>query len=657
MRFLRVLAGAVTAAVLACATAHAAPPLELYGSLPTMTQATVAPDGSAFAVITVQKGIRTLVVRKLSDGSTAQFGLGAVKVRGLDWVGPDDLILTASNTGILMGVQGARRRENYQAYHLNLTSKKLHRLLDASPARSTTGTHLRATGKNAQVFATMNTIYGDPEVRTIEGKPTLFLTGVAFKSEQGVLTVFKQNLKSGASDIVELGTRDTRDILIGADGQPLAQTTYEDDNGRWALKLKKGVGYSEVKTVEALNERPFIAGLGRDGQSVLVGENGEKGVILREVTPDGVWSEPLPVDDVGGTIFDPESHKLIGTYSLVGEEDRYTFFDAKDQRAWNSVKAAFKGDRVKLASWSNDRRVIIVLVDSPTEGPAYAFVDLNQKKASFIGPQYEGLTPEHISPVAPIRFKARDGMELTGYLTKPKAGAKNLPLVVFPHGGPASRDTPGFDWWAQAMASRGYAVLQVNFRGSSGLGWDHLEAGFGQWGRKMQTDLSDGVAHLAKDGTIDPKRVCIVGASYGGYAALAGATHDRGVYRCAASVAGPSDQRRMVAWDQDRAGRSALRYWTRFMGAKDLRDPVLPEISPAVHAAKAEIPVLLIHGRDDTVVPLEQSRIMAEALQKAGKPVELMVQQGEDHWLSQGDTRLATLQSVVAFLEKHNPPN
>jgi dipeptidyl aminopeptidase/acylaminoacyl peptidase len=207
------------------------------------------------------------------------------------------------------------------------------------------------------------------------------------------------------------------------------------------------------------------------------------------------------------------------------------------------------------------------------------------------------------------------------------------------------------------MASHGYAVLQVNFRGSDGYGWSFLEAGFGEWGRKMQTDLSDGVRYLAGQGIIDPKRVCIVGASYGGYAALAGAALDTGVYRCAVSVAGLSDLQRFVVWSKNQNGAGAVRWWTRFMGAEAMRDPALTQISPAAHVDRVAVPVLLIHGKDDTVVPLEQSRIMADALQKAGKPVELVVQDGADHWLSRGDTRLQTLEATMAFLEKHNPPN
>ena len=357
-------------------------------------------------------------------------------------------------------------------------------------------------------------------------------------------------------------------------------------------------------------------------------------------------------------LLDPHDGRLIGHHVLVGDEARYTFFDPMDAKVWKAVAAAFPGDRVGLESWSADRRKIVVRVDSATEGPAYALVDLGTRQATWLGVEYDGVKADDIAVKEPLRFKAQDGLELTGYLTRPRAKpAKLLPLIVFPHGGPAARDTPGFDWWAQGMAARGYAVLQVNFRGSEGLGATLLQAGYGQWGRKMQTDLSDGVRYLAVAGVIDPKRVCIVGANYGGYAALAGATLDQGVYRCAVSVSGIADLRRQVAYSKTQQGLPSERYWNRFMGAEDRNDDILTQYSPARQASKASIPVLLIHGRDDTVVPAEQSQLMAEALRKAGKPVELVLQKGEDHWLSRGETRLQTLEATMAFVEKHNPPN
>ncbi|MDB5443450.1 MAG: prolyl oligopeptidase family protein, partial [Phenylobacterium sp.] len=379
---------------------------------------------------------------------------------------------------------------------------------------------------------------------------------------------------------------------------------------------------------------------------------------MHEVARDGTWGPALDLPPNAEPIFDPDRHNWIGVRALVGDESRVVFFDSADQKIWDGVAAAFKGERVSLASWSKDRRKIAVMVDSAEEGPDYAIVDLDSHQATWLGGPYDTLKPEDISAVKPIRFKAVDGLELTGYLTLPRGREpKALPLVVFPHGGPAARDTPGFDWWSQAMASRGYAVLQVNYRGSDGFGWAFMKAGFGQWGRKMQTDLSDGVRWLSGQGVIDPRRVCIVGASYGGYAAMAGPTLDPGVYRCAASYAGVSELRRMIAWSKEQHGRGDERYWERFMGASRPDDPTLIEASPALHVDKLKVPMLLIHGKDDTTVPIEQSIIMANAMKEAGRPVELLVLDSTDHWLTRGETRLAMLKAVTAFLEKNNPPN
>jgi len=228
-------------------------------------------------------------------------------------------------------------------------------------------------------------------------------------------------------------------------------------------------------------------------------------------------------------------------------------------------------------------------------------------------------------------------------------------MVALVHGGPQARDVPGYDWWSQAMASRGYAVMRVNYRGSEGYGRDFVELGHKQWGRKMQTDVSDGVRALAKQGMIDPAKVCIVGASYGGYAALAGATLDTGVYRCAAAVSGPSDLGKMVAWSGAEKGRSSARYWNRFMGFSNANDPKSAEISPAAHANAVTIPLMIVHGKDDTVVPYEQTTIMVNAMKAAKKPYELVTLDGEDHWLSRSSTRLKMLEEIQVFLEKNNP--
>jgi dipeptidyl aminopeptidase/acylaminoacyl peptidase len=377
----------------------------------------------------------------------------------------------------------------------------------------------------------------------------------------------------------------------------------------------------------------------------------------RELSPDGAtWSDPLPDWATEELIYDDASHKLIGGYKLIEDDGVYTFVDAALQARWDAIKRAYPGAIVTLQSMSEDLTRFVVKVESPVDPPAFALVDVKTRHATWVAKEYEGLKAADMNPVKPVAFKAKDGLDLTGYLTPPVGrDAKAPPLVVFPHGGPHSRDEPGFGWWAQAMASRGYAVLQVNFRGSSGLGWDFQAKGFGEFGRKMQTDLSDGVRYLAAQGVIDPKRVCIVGASYGGYAALTGATLDTGVYRCAASIAGISDPRKMLTWENSRDPDGAsdnTRFWTRYMGDASTLD----QIAPITHIDRVTIPILLVHGKDDTVVAYQQSQMMADALTKAGKPYEFVTLKAEDHWLSRGATRLEMLQAVVAFLEKHNPP-
>jgi dipeptidyl aminopeptidase/acylaminoacyl peptidase len=304
-------------------------------------------------------------------------------------------------------------------------------------------------------------------------------------------------------------------------------------------------------------------------------------------------------------------------------------------------------------SWSRDRSRFLVFGEHADDAGAYYLYDRESDKLRSIGKTYPAL--EGMAALGnrqAIKFRARDGKSVPAYLTLP-AGVepKALPLVLLVHGGPHARDTFTFDWWASFLASRGYAVLQVNFRGSTGYGYDWFNAGRGGWGTGvMQTDVEDGADALVKNGMVDAARICIAGASYGGYAALAGVSLTPKRYACAVSVNGLTDPERLFIdanWDR---GSMISKWWRRSMGddVKHMRS-----VSPGENVERVLAPVLLIHGNQDSVVPVESSRTYNSKLLAAGKDVRYVELKGDDHWLSSAQTRTLMLRELESFLAKH----
>ncbi len=254
--------------------------------------------------------------------------------------------------------------------------------------------------------------------------------------------------------------------------------------------------------------------MGRDGRSgagLAEDEDDEDKTVLNEYALDGSLVVIPDSAKFDALIHAHDGSSLVGAFSLVGDDRRYTFFDAKLHASWNAVIKAFPGDQVTFFFFFF---FLVVGRQAPAGGaggsPPWVrptpWSTWSAKSARFLTDVYRDLNERRVSKVQAIKYKAADGLEITGYLTlAARQGSQNLPLVVLPHGGPKSRDTLEFDWWSQALASRGYAVLRPNFRGSSGLGWPFVEAGFGEWGKAMQTDLSDGVRYLAKQGADRPQ--------------------------------------------------------------------------------------------------------------------------------------------------------
>lgn len=614
-------------------------PLQAYGALPAYDFVDVSPSGDRLAYVTVAGEDRALLIHDLSNMEViGGVRAGDVKVRGLGWIGEDNVYVysTATQVGASLGL---RRSELADAQIYSIPNRRVALALNNTP------------GVFGKVFST-------PVVRNLDGRPTLIVGG---QGREG-LGLYAINPSTGVGREIE--ERDQAGShLIDQNGRPVTRVQY--DGQEWALQTMRGGFWRTIWRTDARIDTPSLAGFGpTEGTVVLNGaiEGRREGFYALDLATGTISDLPFE-EQPTSLVHHPMTQQLIGART-VGDDDvtRWTFLDPAAQQTWTAVERAFPGKDVLLRGWSGDLRQIIAYTSGPGDAGTYHLVDLDRRSAEIVGEAYPDIVGDRVGVISTVNYPAADGMMIPGYLTLPPGitEGRNLPLVVLPHGGPAARDYLGFDWWAQALASRGYAVLQPNFRGSDGLGKAHLEAGYGQWGRKMQTDLSDGVRWLAERGTINPARVCVVGASYGGYAAMAGPTIDPGVYRCAVSVAGVSDLRRMVQWSAEQGGRRdapVVRYWNRFMGAERLGDRALDQISPAMQAERADAPILLLHGRDDTVVPFEQSRIFADALQRAGKPFELIELSGEDHWLSRADTRQRMLTETVRFLELHNPPH
>ncbi|HEX2791142.1 MAG TPA: S9 family peptidase [Steroidobacteraceae bacterium] len=628
--------------VLSAASVAQSVPLQVYGQLPRLEDMALSPDGSQVAFVKTSGNTRVVTVVSLAkDAVLGGVRLGEEKLRSIDWADDHNLMIVTSATGVPWGLIGMPS-EWYLLQVYDVTAKKIRQI---------------PSGYQLQGIRMMNVLSGPPMVRQVGGHSVLFVPGV-YVADRTLPLLFSVDLTTGHEKLIRMGTASTRGWLVDEKGDVAAQEDYDDQQQHWAVSILRDGRLKEVAGGREAIDIPQLLGFGPFADTLLMRTREQGSWIWRLLSlKDGSLGPPMAERRVlNSPIEDQRSYRMIGGV-YIDDSMHYVFFDPVMQGKWDSITRAFPDERVRFVSTAADFTRIVVRVDGPKDGYKFELVDLNSHQAAALGNVYDGVTAP--LEIRRITYDAADGLKIPAYLTLPRGRpATMLPLIVLPHGGPAERDTADFDWWPQALAEQGYAVLQPNFRGST-TSQGFLEAGFGQWGRKMQTDLSDGVRYLAAQGTIDPTRVCIVGASYGGYAALAGVTLDHGVYRCAVSVAGPSDLKRMLRWVDEKYGtRSniAQRHWDRFMGVTGPDDSVLDSISPIKHVDAVTVPVLLIHGKDDTVVPYEQSDVMYDALRRAKKQVDLVTLKHEDHWLSRSETRLQMLQSSVDFLRANNPP-
>lgn len=632
--------------LLLIANASRATSLETYGRLPDIQAVAVSPDGTQLALAQIVNGRPILVVRSLTEDKLIVKARLFQKTRRIEWADNEHLLLLSSFTGLpspetdrrLVGLPG-------EVYLL--------RLID-------TRTMTTAQIPQFRFFRYPPVVRGDYRVRRVGDHTELF---IPLPSGDEDIAIFRVNLDTNARSLAWRGGGMGFDWVVDSTGNVAADETFDEGLQRWTLRARTNGGVMhDVVSGTGSVDTPRFGGYGPRADTVLVEQLQDRKPAWRLLSlEDGKLGVPVP-DSVAFTspVEDSYEARQIGFI----REGRYVFFDEDMQQRWQGVQAAFPGQRLTLISHDSDLHKVVVQTVSLSEGPAYELVDTQTHQIHPLGQLYAGASAP--LEVRHLDYPATDGLKMSADLTLPRNRvAKDLPLVVLFRGGPTQTDSSAleddgpsaeasaFDWWAQALADQGYAVLSPNY-GIETLTARFEEASNATGQRKLQTDLSDGVSYLAKQGVIDPKRVCIVGGgSYGGYAALAGVAFQSGIYRCAVSYAGIADLKSQLFYVHERIYRA---YWDRDLGLDHPHNSALKGASPIDRADAITAPVLLVHGEGDTVVPISQSQDMEAAMHRARKDVQLVVLKREDHWLSHSQTRVQMLKASVAFLREHNPP-
>jgi dipeptidyl aminopeptidase/acylaminoacyl peptidase len=631
----------------------------VYGAVPAVSEAQISPDGSTVAMLRSVDDAMSVVFYDLADPAAKPAGIkvGGGKARDLVWADNDHVLVLASQTGRVQVTSGLETIEFFRWFSVSKSKMKAVVLFgnEGSYYIASAGTLISTLPGDDEraLFArvTVNTTKGGPSGSRLGGDPS----GASYD-------LFKVNLNTGDTDRVGGGTPNTYDWLASPAGDPIARIDYDSLKKETVLFVRAD-GESAFRRVKSYSDAP-----GSVGGVTFYGQSPDGLGLAATVRVDNGRRSVVSIDknsgEIGATLFSNAEYDIDSVAYDYDEATatgvRYTddlprtvHFDAAQQKIQNQLAKALPGAAPMIVSKSSDDMKMIVRAIYTDHPDQYFFFDRAAKSMNMIAMAYPALDGKTVGKKEKFDYVSAEGLDIRGYLTAPIGASKSaMPLIVLPHGGPQGRDDMAFDWWPFFYAANGYLVYQPNFRGSDGYGGDFLAAGFGEWGRKMQDDITEGVRKLIADGVVDPKRICIVGASYGGYAALAGATLTPDLYACAVSVNGVSDLPALIGrtarwsdWAED--------YWDVRLGSRFRDKKALAEVSPTENAEKATAPILLIHGRDDTVVPYSHSLKMHDALKTAGKPVELVELKSEDHWLSRSASRTATLAKSIEFINRH----
>lgn len=622
---------------------------------PDMYDVALSPDGTQIALLMRSGKTKIVAVHTLKDKTSRRLVLGDFDVRSVSWASDTHVMVnicrtTQTGSGLYSDLD--------QIITVDTRSGKNTLLYERQAGYSTAGAsavRIKTSGgySLASVQAQKTIMAGPATIESLtNGGTTQTLAGFAH------LVLNRIDLVNGFPIQIDRSEWGIGWAFRG-DGSAVARADYIFTSNLFSLKFNINGDWKEVlsQKVPVLNV-PRLLGLSHDGLGVIIdlGEDpqGEAEARWIELRPDGTQSPVALNGRKPSMVLHPVTRQMVG---IRYDEDttRYDFFDPVLQKVGFNAAKAMQGYRYRIVDWAEDPRKLLLYVEGADDAGTYYFADFTTAEVVAIGERHPHLNAAHLSEKQAVKVATADGLTLDTYLSLPAKGAKAPAVIVLPHEGPHSRDDLWFDPLVTVLTSRGYAVLQVNYRGSSGYGMGLVRRGYGEWGRRILSDLSDSVKQLGEKGLIDARRASILGTGpFSGYAALASVALEPDVYRCAIGISGIYD---LEAWrnyiDISKGGREryAGQYLRRSLGeATNLR-----AISPVRLVSRIQAPVLLMQLEKDSQVPPAQIRDMESALKSAAKVYETVKIRDQDRlWLNEA-ARLQTVESVLSFLSKYNP--
>ena len=620
--------------------------VEAFAQIPFVESVSLSPEGDRIAGLLGVNGQPHIAIMPLSGKAEKPVFIAvpeSTETAWLRWVNDDNVIV---GLRALVPFDQGERAYVSRLISINRTTRKITRLLwDLGGQNSSDVLWIPNDGGTEIMVAAQNSIYLSEEFY-----PSVYRVDV--------VTGKRKREVRGRSPILYWSADSSGKVRVG--------TGYADE-GRQSSLVYRGEGdESTFRTIDRANSRkresllsPFLF-LPGTNHALVMGDD-DKGLttvyevdMATQANVRTVFSAPDGAE-VSAAIVSRDGKTVLG-YGTSGADDRVHWTDPQIAEVQGPIDKAVGDREARIIGFNRDRsRMLIGVTRADAPGALY-FFDLADARMQRIAYFNQAIGARSLNPVSLIRYKARDGLEIEAVLTLPKDSSgpkdrpgKNLPIILLPHGGPWGQDTLTYDYWAQFIASRGYAVLQPNFRGSTGYGTEFVFKGEGQMGLAMQDDITDGLRWAVAQGIADPARACIVGASYGGYAAMWGIAKDPDLYRCAISIAGVANLRREV---NDFGGHL---FEGKYRDDWKRMTPDFPAVSPINAIDRIKVPLLLIHGKKDITVDFAQSSSMHGRMKDAGKQVELVTLAQADHHFTRQADRTVLLQSIETFLAKHNP--